>query len=192
MRLNGFFLCRVLTLAFLIFGPISIFSERLHGANMQLVESNKATVPSWISLEREKIYWLEERLEFVYSRQGLSALALGIKQTQLNTFHSFTRALSLTVFSELLEQGISLSEVQQKKLKQLLVSKVDKISYPNFKIADIYYRKWKSLEPGKADSIDVYCLAYLSFEEWQRLKNSLGVELKKHKNRKIRELWKNL
>ncbi|NRA43393.1 MAG: hypothetical protein HRU09_00410 [Oligoflexales bacterium] len=161
-------------------------------ANMQLVESNKATVPSWISLNLEKIYWLEERLEFVFARNGLSNLSLGIKQTQLNTFHSFARTLSLNLFYKLLDQRNTLSNAEKKVLKKLLVSQVDKISYPNFKIADIYYRKWKSQEPGKADSIDVYCLAYLSFEAWQELKKSLAAELDRHSNERIRQLESSL
>ncbi|MFK7825005.1 MAG: hypothetical protein AB8G05_12665 [Oligoflexales bacterium] len=184
---NGLFISALSALLFQL-----VASNVLLGVTMQLVESNKATIPSWTSLEEEKVYWLEERVEFVFSRDGLSILPLGIKQTQLNTFHSFARILSLTLLNKLLDQGKSLSNVQQRYLKKLLVNKVDKISYPKFKIADIYYRKWKSLESGKADSIDVYCLAYLGIEEWQDLKNSLVVELKKHKIEKIRELWKNL
>ena len=187
--------CRILTFFSVIFIVIAIMQPQASGhsrTNWQLVESNKATVPSWISLNLENIYWLDERVEFVFARTGLSNLPLGIKQAQLNAFHSFARTLSLSLFNKILEQRKSLSNDEKKALKSVLVSKVDKLSYPNFKIADIYYRKWKSLEPGQADSIDVYCLAYLAFKDWQELKRSLIVELSKHPIESIRNLGKGL
>lgn len=167
--------------------PFDGFSKTI-----QLIESNKATVPSWISLDTEKIYWLDQKVEFVFARSGLRNLNLGVKQTELNAKYSFARTLSLHLLRMMLEQGKHFTLNDQKVLKKALVNIIDRLSYPKIVIADIYYRKWKSLKTSEADSIDVYCLAYLDLKDWQELKDSIGKELKRHSSTKVRGLWQSL
>ena len=164
---------------------------------IELIETNKVTVPSWVGMHTNKIYWSSEQLNFVAQRDSLENLALGVVQTENLAKMSFAREAFKRLMSDLKNILVQKSDIKDERhlwieCQTILESVISSTMLKNIEIADIYYRTWIKADENFEISTQVMILCNLNFGYWVDMKSKFKKALMASSTLKLHALAKEL
>jgi hypothetical protein len=144
-------------------------ASSLKGGNTSsmVVEKSRLVQPEWVGQEPNQFKDRGNYLQYVVVKKGQANLTLGIRQGREFAVHAGEIALVTLIkdklqripgVTKLLDHGFPMN-----RLEALILHELDQRKGTMLVVSDIYYEKWRSLEPsaqelGNAELFNVFVL----------------------------------